>query len=157
MEQIKVLIVDDSKLVREILGEILSKYPLIKVVGQAEDAFEAREMIKLYSPDVITLDVEMPKMDGITFLKNLMRLRPMPVIMLSTLTTKGAETTLDALEIGAVDFIAKPKSSVLGSLSAFNNALFNKIKFAASVDVPRLMKGRKAAVVEPGLDRKSVV
>jgi len=142
MEKIKVLIVDDSKLVREILGEILSEYPLIEVVGKAEDAFVAREMIKLHKPDVLTLDVEMPKMDGLTFLKNLMRLRPMAVIMLSTLTTKGADTTLQALELGAVDFIAKPRSSdLLGSLSAFNNALYNKIKFAASVNIKRLMNG----------------
>ncbi len=147
MDKIKVLIVDDSKLVREILVEILSQFPLITIVGQAEDAFQAREMIKLHSPDVLTLDVEMPKMDGITFLRNLMRLRPMPVVMLSTLTTKGAEVTLEALELGAVDFIAKPKSSdLMGGLTAFNNALFEKIKFASTVDVSSL--GKKAREIK---------
>jgi len=133
---IKVLIVDDSKLVRQILTEVLSQYPEIEVVGAANGPFEARDMIKELKPDVLTLDVEMPDMDGITFLKNIMRLRPMPVVMLSTLTEKGADTTLQALEIGAVDFIAKPKSETLmGNLSAFNNALVNKIKFASQVNV----------------------
>lgn len=150
MDKIKVLIVDDSKLVREIITEVLSKYPAIEVVGQAEDAFAAREMIKRYTPDVITLDVEMPKMDGITFLKNLMRLRPMPVVMLSTLTTKGAEITLDALDIGAVDFIAKPRSNdLLSGLTDFNEALYNKIKFAAGVDLSRLTKSKNISHVEP--------
>lgn len=139
MTPIKVLIVDDSKLVRQILFEILTQHPQIDVVGAAEDPFEAREMIKELQPDVLTLDVEMPRMDGITFLKNLMRLHPMPVVMLSTLTSRGADTTLQALELGAVDFIAKPRSNqLMGNLSAFNMALFNKIKFAASVDVKTL-------------------
>jgi len=133
---IKVLIVDDSKLVRQILTEVLTQFPDIEVVGAADGPFEAREMIKELKPDVLTLDVEMPQMDGITFLKNLMRLRPMPVVMLSTLTEKGADITLQALELGAVDFIAKPKSETLmGNLSAFNNALYNKIKFAARVRI----------------------
>lgn len=150
MDKIKVLIVDDSRLIREIIAEILSKFPLITVVGQAEDAFAARELIKLHKPDVLTLDVEMPKMDGITFLRNLMRLRPMPVVMLSTLTTKGAEVTLEALDIGAVDFIAKPKSSdLMSGLTAFNNALFNKIKFASTVDKSRLGKVSKDIMLEP--------
>lgn len=136
MRPIKVLIVDDSRLVRQILTEILRQYCQIQVVGAAEDAFEAREMIKKFAPDVLTLDVEMPKMDGITFLRNLMRLRPMPVVMLSTLTSKGADTTLRALELGAIDYIAKPKSeSQMGNLSTFKMALYNKIKFAASVDI----------------------
>jgi len=141
MNKIKVLIVDDSRLVREILGEVLAKFDDIEVVAEAEDAFVAREMIKLHSPDVITLDIEMPKMDGITFLKNLMRLRPMPVVMLSTLTTKGADITLEALEVGAIDFIAKPRSNdLMGNLTAFNNTLYEKIKFAASVDLSGLIK-----------------
>jgi len=141
METIKVLIVDDSRLVREILGEILLTFKDIEVVGVAEDAFVAREMIKKYSPDVITLDVEMPRMDGITFLKNLMRLRPMPVVMLSTLTSKGADITLEALELGAVDFIAKPRSAdLMGDFSSFNDELYQKIKFASQVDVSRLVK-----------------
>lgn len=136
MKLIKVLIVDDSKLVREILGEIMAKYADVEVVGAAKDAFEAREMIKQRNPDVITLDVEMPKMNGITFLKNLMRLRPMPVVMLSTLTLKGADTTLEALESGAVDFIAKPRSSeLLGDLTEFNYELHQKIQLASTVNI----------------------
>jgi len=150
MKKIKVLIVDDSKLVREILGEVLAKYDDIEIVGAAEDAFVARDLIKLHTPDVITLDVEMPKMDGITFLRNLMRLRPMPVVMLSTLTTQGADITLEALELGAVDFIAKPRSNdLMGNLNEFNSSLYEKIKFAASVDLTRLVKQAPTTAVEP--------
>jgi len=139
MKLIKVLIVDDSKLVREILGEVMSHFLDIEVVGAAKDAFEAREMIKNLNPDVVTLDVEMPKMDGITFLKNLMRLRPMPVVMLSTLTQQGADTTLEALELGAVDFIAKPRSSeLLGNLTHFNEELHQKIRLASKVNLRAL-------------------
>jgi two-component system chemotaxis response regulator CheB len=108
MDIIKVLVVDDSTVIRNIIKEALSHSKSIEVVGEAEDPLVARELIKKLNPDVLTLDVEMPKMDGITFLTNLMRLRPMPVIMLSTLTTKGADVTLQALELGAVDFIAMP-------------------------------------------------
>jgi len=152
LKKITVLIVDDSKLVREILCEILSLYNDIEVVAQAEDAYAARELIKRYSPDVITLDVEMPKMDGVTFLKNLMRLRPMPVVMLSTLTTKGADVTLEALEVGAVDFIAKPRSSdLMGNLQEFNDSLYEKIKFAASVDMTHLATSNKPKTVKASL------
>ena len=101
--RIRVLIVDDSALVRQILTEILSADRQIEVVGVASDAHVAREKIKSLNPDVITLDVEMPKMDGVTFLRNLMRLRPMPVVMVSSLTEHGADVTLDALSMGAVD------------------------------------------------------
>lgn len=106
---VKVLIIDDSAVIRQVLAEILNKDPEIDVVGTANDPIIARDKIKQLNPDVLTLDVEMPRMDGITFLKNLMRLRPMPVVMISTLTHKGADVTLDALEIGAVDFVAKPQ------------------------------------------------
>jgi len=111
-KKIKVLIIDDSALIRQLLQEILSKDSSIEVVGTAADPLIARDKIKQLSPDVLTLDIEMPKMDGITFLKNLMRLRPMPVIMISTLTEAGADVTLEALEIGAIDFIPKPKVDV---------------------------------------------
>src|ERR1700712_1751735 len=97
----RVLVVDDSALVRQILTELLNSDPAIEVVGTAADAFAAREKIKSLNPDVLTLDVEMPKMDGLTFLRNLMRLRPMPVVMVSSLTEHGAEITLDALAVGA--------------------------------------------------------
>ncbi len=135
MKPIKVLIVDDSSVIRAVINEVLKDDPEIEVVGEAKDPIIAREKIKSLQPDVLTLDVEMPKMDGITFLKNLMRLRPMPVVMLSTLTTKGADTTLEALEIGAVDFIAKPSfEELIASKSNFKTTLIRKIKFAATID-----------------------
>jgi len=135
MSSIRVLVVDDSKVIREIIVEALKEAHDINVVGEAADPFEARELIKQLNPDILTLDVEMPKMDGITFLRNLMKLRPMPVVMLSTLTTKGADITLEALEIGAVDFIAKPSvNQIKASLNDFKTELINKIKQAAKVD-----------------------
>lgn len=137
MTAIKVLIVDDSRLIREILCEIMAMFNDVTVVGAAKDAYEARSLIKTFEPDVITLDVEMPKMDGITFLKNIMRLKPKPVIMLSTLTSQGAETTLEALDQGAVDFISKPKSNeLMGNLDEFSQQLLQKIKAAARVKFP---------------------
>jgi len=130
-----VLIIDDSSVIRGVVKEILSDDPIVEVIGEAKDPYVARELIKRLNPDVLTLDVEMPKMDGITFLENLMRLRPMPVLMLSTLTTQGAETTLKALELGAVDFIAKPSFKELLSLKDnFKDVLIEKIKFAAGVN-----------------------
>jgi two-component system chemotaxis response regulator CheB len=135
MDVIKVLIVDDSSVIRGIINEALSHNTQIKVVGEAEDPFVARELIKKLNPDVLTLDVEMPKMDGITFLTNLMRLRPMPVIMLSTLTTKGADITLQALEIGAVDFIAKPTvQELIATKASFKEMLVEKIIQAVRID-----------------------
>lgn len=135
MNKVKVLIVDDSSVIRSIIKEVLSDEAEIEVVGEAKDPFVARELIKKLNPDVLTLDVEMPKMDGITFLENLMRLRPMPVLMLSTLTTKGAEVTLKALELGAIDFIAKPSFQELLSIKDnFKSTLISKIKFASKVN-----------------------
>jgi two-component system chemotaxis response regulator CheB len=135
MDIITVLVVDDSTVIRNIIKEALSHSKHIKVVGEAEDPFVARELIKKLSPNVLTLDVEMPKMDGITFLTNLMRLRPMPVIMLSTLTTKGADITLQALELGAVDFIAKPSvQELIAKQQSFREVLVEKITQAFSVD-----------------------
>src|SRR6201992_4151617 len=116
--RIRVLIVDDSALVRSLLTDILRSDPGIEVVGAASDAHVAREKIKQLNPDVLTLDVEMPKMDGITFLKNLMRLRPMPVVMVSSLTERGADVTLDALALGAVDYFPKPTHDVAHTLDA---------------------------------------
>src|SRR5579859_2903438 len=115
--RIRVLIVDDSALVRSLLTDILRTDPAIEVVGVASDAHVAREKIKQLNPDVLTLDVEMPKMDGITFLKNLMRLRPMPVVMVSSLTERGADVTLDALAIGAVDFFTKPSNDLASTFA----------------------------------------
>jgi len=139
--RIRVLIVDDSALVRRILTELLSVDPQIEVVGTANDAYMAREKIKQLNPDVLTLDVEMPKMDGVTFLRNLMRLRPMPVVMCSSLTEKGAEITLDALSVGAVDFVSKPKLDLAATLADHGEELRGKIKAAAQAHV-RTYSGR---------------
>jgi two-component system, chemotaxis family, protein-glutamate methylesterase/glutaminase len=132
---IKVLIVDDSALVRELLTSILAWDPGIVVVGTAPDAYVAREKIKTLNPDVVTLDVEMPKMDGLQFLRNLMRLRPMPVVMCSSLTEKGADVTLSALELGAVDFVTKPKIDLAHTLVDYSVEIIGKVKVAASARV----------------------
>jgi len=133
---VRVLIVDDSAVMRQLLTSLLSDDPEIEVVGTAADPHIARERIKALNPDVITLDVEMPLMDGITFLRKIMTLRPMPVVMISTLTQRGAETTLEALEIGAVDFIAKPTGGDLASgLAELAAELQRKVKAAAGVRV----------------------
>jgi len=134
VDKIKVLIVDDSALIRTMLSSIFENSGVIEVVGTAADPIIARAKIKKYNPDVITLDIEMPRMDGITFLRNLMRLRPMPVLMISSLTAKGAQITLDALEIGAIDFIEKPKSNIREELLAYEEDIIEKISMAASVD-----------------------
>ena len=134
-KKIKVLIVDDSALVRQILVEILKRARDIEVVGTASDPFMAREKIKETNPDVLTLDVEMPRMDGLTFLANLMRLRPMPVVMISSLTERGADTTLKALELGAFDFVSKPKVDVAGTLADFSDEILSKIRTAAGTRV----------------------
>ena len=130
-KRIRVLIVDDSALVRSLLTDILRSDPAIEVVGVASDAHVARERIKQLNPDVLTLDVEMPKMDGITFLKNLMRLRPMPVVMVSSLTERGADVTLDALAIGAIDYLSKPKIDLAATLKDYSEELIEKIKIAS--------------------------
>jgi len=139
MSKIRLLIVDDSALVRKVLSEIFSSSPDIEVVGTAADPFIARDKIKKLNPDVLTLDVEMPRMDGLTFLSNLMRLRPLPVVMISTLTEKGADTTLQALELGAIDFVAKPKMDVSHSLEAYGEEIIGKVKMAARAK-PRPLK-----------------
>lgn len=132
--KIKVLVVDDSALIRKLMTEMLSSDPDITVVGTASDPYDARDKIKSTSPDVITLDVEMPKMDGITFLRNLMRLHPMPVIMVSTLTEKGADVTFEALELGAIDFVTKPKIDVSHSLNDYRDEIIAKVKAAAAAN-----------------------
>jgi two-component system chemotaxis response regulator CheB len=133
--RIRVLIVDDSALVRRILSEILATDHEVEVVGTASDAYMARDKIKQLNPDVLTLDVEMPKMDGVTFLRNLMRLRPMPVVMVSSLTEHGAEITLDALAVGAVDYLPKPKIDVAATLGDYADELRAKIKAASKARV----------------------
>jgi two-component system, chemotaxis family, protein-glutamate methylesterase/glutaminase len=133
--RVRVLIVDDSALVRRILTEVLSADPALEVVGAASDAYMARDRIKQLNPDVLTLDVEMPKMDGVTFLRNLMRLRPMPVVMVSSLTEHGAEVTLDALAVGAVDYLPKPKIDIAATLTDYADELRAKIRSAATARV----------------------
>jgi two-component system chemotaxis response regulator CheB len=128
---IKVLIVDDSPLVRQTLKEILNDSSGIRVVGVASDPYLAREKIKELDPDVLTLDVQLPRMDGVTFLKNIMRLRPMPVVMISTLTEEGADTTLRALELGAVDFITKPRADISRGLRVHGIEIVAKVRAAA--------------------------
>jgi len=135
MEKVTVLIVDDSALVRQVLTEILNSDPGVEVIGAASDPYAAREKIKQLNPDVITLDVEMPKMDGITFLTNIMRLRPMPVVMISSLTEAGADITLQALELGAVDFVSKPKIDVAQGMTDYAESIIEKVKIASKARV----------------------
>jgi two-component system chemotaxis response regulator CheB len=132
---IRVLIVDDSALVRKLLTQILQSDPAIEVVGTATDPYAARQKIKKLEPDVLTLDVAMPKMDGITFLSHLMRLHPMPVLMLSTLTTKGADIAMQALELGAIDFVSKPSADLNHQLAQYSEEIISKIKAAATARV----------------------
>jgi len=149
--KVKVLIVDDSAVVRKLLTDIFSSDSEIEVVGTAVDAHAAREKIKRLNPDVLTLDVEMPKMDGITFLRNLMRLHPMPVIMVSTLTEKGASVTLDALSYGAIDFVCKPKIDIGNTLGEYSAELIRKVKDAANVRVRRYEERKVAKPSTPAL------
>jgi len=135
MKKIKVLIVDDSPVFRALLSQLINADPELQVVAMAEDPFQARELIKQYNPDVITLDIEMPKMNGVKFLKNLMRLRPMPVVMISTLTQHGAEATLTALELGAVDYFPKPAVESTGEMVNYKQLVNDKIKMAAGANV----------------------
>ena len=129
---IKVLVVDDSALVRTLLTEIINKQPDMEVVGTAPDPHVAREKIKALNPDVLTLDVEMPKMDGLAFLERLMRLRPMPVVMVSSLTEKSSAITLHALELGAFDFVTKPKLDIRNGLQEYAEELTDKIRGAVT-------------------------
>jgi two-component system chemotaxis response regulator CheB len=133
MSKIKVLVVDDSALVRQMLGEMLNADPALEVVGTASDPYDARDKVKQLHPDVMTLDVEMPRMDGVTFLKNLMRLHPMPVVMVSTLTEKGADITFEALELGAVDFVSKPKIDLAHTFEDYAEEIRRKVKTASHV------------------------
>ncbi len=137
MAKTRVLVVDDSALVRGLLTEIINRQPDMECVGAAVDPLVAREMIRELNPDVITLDVEMPRMDGIDFLAKLMRLRPMPVVMVSTLTESGADVTLRALELGAVDFVAKPKIGVADGLRLLAEDITEKVRIAARAQIRR--------------------
>jgi two-component system, chemotaxis family, protein-glutamate methylesterase/glutaminase len=137
MPKTRVVVVDDSALVRSLLTEIINRQRDMECVGAASDPFVAREMIRNLNPDVITLDVEMPRMDGIDFLSRLMRLRPMPVVMVSTLTERGADVTLKALELGAIDFVAKPKIGVANGLQTLAQDITDKIRVAAKARISK--------------------
>lgn len=138
LKKIKVLVVDDSALMRKLLSTLLNADRQIEVVGTAMDAFVARDKIKALKPDVITLDMEMPKMDGIMFLSNLMRLRPMPVVVISTLTTKSADVTMRALDLGAVDFVTKPKTDLEHTLGDYSLEICRKVKAASRASISAL-------------------
>lgn len=135
--KIRVIVVDDSALVRSLLSEIINRQRDMECIGTANDPLVAREMIRELNPDVITLDVEMPRMDGIDFLGRLMRLRPMPVVMISTLTERGTEVTMKALELGAVDFVAKPRVGLASGLNDLAAQIVDKIRVAAVAQVRR--------------------
>jgi len=145
MAKTRVVVVDDSALVRSLLAEIINRQSDMQCVGAAADPLVAREMIRNLNPDVITLDVEMPRMDGIDFLGKLMRLRPMPVVMVSTLTERGADVTLRALELGAIDFVAKPKIGVADGLRQLADDITDKIRVATRAQVRRPSASAPAA------------
>jgi two-component system chemotaxis response regulator CheB len=158
MAKTRVVVVDDSALVRGLLAEIINRQNDMECVGAASDPIVAREMIRNLNPDVITLDVEMPRMDGIDFLSKLMRLRPMPVVMVSTLTERGAEVTLRALELGAVDFVAKPRIGVADGLRLLAEDICAKLRTAAQAQVRRLPSPAASTPqrpAAPGLGRLS--
>ena len=145
MKKTKVLIIDDSALVRKLLKDILSSDPMIEVVGTAPDPILAIRKIKSLTPDLITLDIEMPKMDGLTFLAKLMRSQPMPVLMFSSLTQKGAEATMKALSLGAIDFIAKPTVKLSEGIEGLRSELITKVKAASGAKL-------KKAIAPPMLE-----
>lgn len=134
-QPIKVLIVDDSALIRSLLTDIINSQTDMEVVGVAPDPLVAREKIKALNPDVLTLDVEMPRMDGLVFLEKLMRLRPMPVLMVSSLTEKSSFLTLRALELGAVDFVTKPKIDISRGMQEYAREITDKLRVAAKARV----------------------
>ena len=154
----RVLVVDDSALMRGLLTELIAGFPDLEVVGAAPDAQAAREMIKALNPDVLTLDVQMPGMDGLVFLERLMRLRPMPVVMVSAYTEAGSDTTLRALELGAVDFIGKPRADTGQSMEDYAEELADKLRAAKGarvrtlppVTAPAAMPVRSSPIVRLG-------
>ncbi|NLC34944.1 MAG: chemotaxis response regulator protein-glutamate methylesterase [Alcaligenaceae bacterium] len=157
MKKIRVLCVDDSALVRSLMVEIINGHPDMEVVATAPDPIVARDLIKQHNPDVLTLDVEMPRMDGLDFLERLMRLRPMPVVMVSSLTERGSEITMCALELGAVDFVTKPKLGLRDGLLEYSHLIADKIRAAAAsrpkklvpqAERPRMLSARPFSTTE---------
>jgi len=149
VRKVQVLVVDDSELIRQILSQIINSSDDMEVVGVAVDPYDARDKIKQLKPDVLTLDIEMPKMDGISFLRNLMKLRPMPVVMISTLTEKGAPATLEALELGAVDYLPKPKMDQMQGLQSYSLDILEKIRVAASANIYSMERTQRARTEIP--------
>ena len=142
MKKIKVLCVDDSALIRSLMTEIINSQPDMTVVATASDPLVARDLVKLHNPDVMTLDVEMPRMDGLEFLEKLMRLRPMPVVMVSSLTERGSEAALRALELGAIDFVTKPRLGIRDGLLSYTDLIAAKIRVAAAA---RILPAKRTA------------
>ena len=150
MKKTRVVVVDDSALVRSLLSTIINRQTDMECAGTAADPLVAREMIRDLNPDVITLDVEMPRMDGLDFLARLMKLRPTPVVMVSTLTERGADVTLRALELGAIDFVAKPKVGVADGLRMLADDITDKIRIASKASLRRpAAAGRPAEATAP--------
>ncbi len=141
--KISVLVVDDSALIRRLLSELINAHSDMQVVATAPDPLVARELIKKHNPDVLTLDVEMPRMDGLDFLERLMRLRPMPVLMVSSLTDKGSEVTLKALELGAIDYISKPKVDIVAGMTSYSDLIAEKLRTCASAKIRAKTQDRK--------------
>ncbi|AIO31895.1 chemotaxis response regulator protein-glutamate methylesterase [Burkholderia pseudomultivorans] len=150
MQKIKVLCVDDSALIRSLMTEIINGQPDMTVCATAPDPLVARELIKQHNPDVLTLDVEMPRMDGLDFLEKLMRLRPMPVVMVSSLTERGSEITLRALELGAVDFVTKPRVGIRDGMLDYAEKLADKIRAASRARVRQAPQPQAAAARAAG-------
>ncbi|ALG69499.2 protein-glutamate methylesterase/protein-glutamine glutaminase [Beggiatoa leptomitoformis] len=151
MDKIRVLVVDDSALIRQMLSKIINATPDLEVVGTASDPYIAKRKIKELNPDVLTLDVEMPRMDGLAFLRNLMRLHPMPVVMVSALTEKGAETTLQALEYGAIDYVSKPQIDIADTFYEYAQEINGKIRMAAEAKVKPMVDYKKIALASQPL------
>lgn len=155
MKKIRVVVVDDSALVRSLLAEIINRQNDMECVGTANDPLIAREMIRELNPDVITLDIEMPKMDGIEFLGRLMRLRPMPVVMISTLTERGAEVTMRALELGAVDFVSKPRVGLTDGINELASQIVDKVRVAAAAHIRRTVSQPAPVAANPATAPKT--
>jgi len=155
--KIKVLVIDDSALIRSLLTEIINSQRDMEVVGAAPDPLIARDMIKQLNPDVLTLDVEMPKMDGLDFLEKLMRLRPMPVVMVSTLTERGSEITMRALELGAIDFVTKPKMSISDGMREYTDIIADKIRAASQARIASLPRQSASTSAAPAPLRNPLI
>ncbi|HET7313513.1 chemotaxis response regulator protein-glutamate methylesterase [Salinisphaera sp.] len=154
---IKVLAVDDSALMRQLLTAIVDATPDMEMVATAPDPYIARELIKRHDPDVLTLDVEMPRMDGLDFLEKLMRLRPMPVVMVSSLTERGSQITLAALELGAVDFVAKPKVNIRDGLAGSAADIICKLRVAARARPRARSSGAVARLSAPAISSEKLI